>query len=111
MQYANGYNKESVITQVKKYNNGKRASEYIEEVPYCMYQTPEGNRCFIGCFIPEGHPALNAYGGIGIILSCHPDLRAYMPFSAMDDLNAFQRVHDNHAESDLYDQLERFLSS
>jgi hypothetical protein len=41
----NGWTKETVMAQVKKYNNGTKATKEWQRV--CQYLTDKGNRCAI----------------------------------------------------------------
>jgi hypothetical protein len=89
---ANGWTKEKVIAQVKKFNNGTKA---VNDFKLCIYKAKDGNRCAIGCFIPEEHKeALNFQGSVGSLLNRYPNLKPYMPFANLDALEDFQRAHD-----------------
>lgn len=110
MKPINGWNVEKIIAQVKKYNNGKKALKNVEdtEPTLCAYQADDGNRCFVGCFIPDGHPGLK-YGGLAKkLLDRYPDLIPLMPFEA-EYMGRFQLVHDHKLTGDVYDDLERWL--
>ncbi len=88
---ANGWTKSKVLAQVKKYNNGTRAAKPCGG---CMYLMPDGNRCAVGAFIPDGHAALASESGVKDLLDFFWDLRELMPFSDGVALSAFQRSHD-----------------
>jgi hypothetical protein len=86
----NGWTKEKVMEQVKKYNNNTKAKNKIA----CVYLAPNGNRCAIGCFIPDGHPALTATScAASELVNEYPDLKTVMPFRA-SELDDFQVAHD-----------------
>ncbi len=110
-----GWTKEKVMAQIKKYNNGTRASTG-HTAGSCLYKTPNGNRCAIGCFIPTDHPALNHKGGVRGLLGDYPELRNYMPFEHDDDLHRFQSAHDCSEDAaaegkphPVYTSIKRFL--
>jgi hypothetical protein len=65
--YKNNFNKQKVMEQIKKNNQGYQASIGRE----CMYRTheEETNMCLVGCFIPddkydEGMESIDAHGVI-----------------------------------------------
>src|ERR1700722_5334496 len=94
---ANGWTKESVIAQIKKYNNGQVC---MDKHTTCLYQHPENNnRCLIGCFIPDGHEALSETIPILPLLTGYPDLEGFMPFKDKEALTTFQRLHDDLSEN------------
>jgi len=41
----------------------------------CVYLTPDGLKCVIGSFIPDGHPAQVSTLSIGGLSEDHPDLK------------------------------------
>lgn len=106
-----GWTKAKVIDRIKKYNNGTPAAT---DAGQCVYLAKDGNRCFIGAFIPEGHPALFRREGVQFLLVRYPELRHFMPFSLDQELVTFQNVHDylNKLDSkgSTYEALERFLA-
>lgn len=99
-QLANGYTKESVMEKIRKYNNGTVAAG--GEPASCLYQSPDGNRCFIGCFIPDNKIREIATLGktVDVLLERHPELRKSMPFADLLTLSEFQRVHDSLSRGD-----------
>lgn len=114
MLYLNGHNRNSVMEQIKKYNTGKRA--YDESVNQmsgngCVYETEKGNRCAVGCFIPDGHSALSYIGGASQLLDEYPELAELMPMDT-DDLVKLQSEHDsfkNDGHLTLHEVLEQKL--
>lgn len=114
MKLANGWTKATVLAQIKRYNNGTVCS--VKEGPVdslsnpCQYKNKEGNRCFIGCFIPDNHPALRQTDGVRYILCEYPDLVEVMPFNDVYNLTKFQKVHDL-ATSELYSVAAKWLDA
>lgn len=107
----NGWTKEKVMAQVKKYNNGKRAGRYFfngNNYFGCLYEDEYFNRCAVGCFIPSGHIALKVGLGVYALLNTYKDLIDFMPFSP-NDMIQFQTVHDNCAEGNVHDAIQKFL--
>ena len=92
MEYklSNGWTKEKVMEQIKKYNNNTRAIRGTQ----CQYKDENGNRCAIGCFIPDEHNGLGFQGGVGDLLKNYPDLKLYMPLDDIMGLESFQVAHD-----------------
>ena len=112
---ANGWTKETVMTQVKRYNNDTRAvGTKIDGntcvYKTCLYQTNDGNRCAIGAFIPDGHPGLKSYSEVSNLLFHHPDLVKCMPFTDSIALKVFQRRHDELSGS-VYTNIQNFLNN
>lgn len=109
----NGWTKETVMAQVKKYNNGSR-SVTVREVEYdeyntaCVYLSPDLNRCLIGCFIPDNHEALKSPLSACALIRYFPDLKDKMPFGEYD-LQIFQSVHDESVGRSVYDAAQEFL--
>lgn len=106
---ANGWTKETVMAQIRKYNNGSRSlSEHKHEG--CEYLSVDGNRCAIGCFIPDNHPGLNNPDFVSLLISKYPELEDFMPF-APQELSRFQSIHDNAPEGRVYEEIEKFLNT
>ena len=101
--YLNNWTRETVMAQIKKYNNGTRA--YDESVNQmsgngCVYETSNGNRCAVGCFIPDGHEALEFIGGASQLLDEYPELLNAMPME-LDDLARLQSEHDSFRQDNI----------
>lgn len=109
LKLINGWTKESVMAQVKKYNNGTKATSDINP-EICVYQNKSGNRCAIGCFIPDGHPALGSKKPANMLIFDYPNLKYYMPFDTEDGLRKFQKAHDRAYAGKVYTSIERFLN-
>src|SRR5271156_3153544 len=97
---ANGWTKETVMAQIKKYNNGTKATR---ESGSCTYLAKDGNRCAIGCFIPDGHKALLDDGSAYHIVD-YPELAKLMPFDDRCILQVFQEIHDGGPKDGVYER-------
>ena len=96
--FNNGYTRETFLQKIRQYNDGTEARTILDVstlLGTCRYQAENGNRCAIGCFIPDGHDALNFYGDVSNLLENYPDLRDHMPFDSLTTLNSLQEVHDH----------------
>lgn len=62
----------------------------------CVYLDPNGNKCAIGCLIPDGHPAQQFRGSLGPLLKTYPDLKKEWECSIVL-LFELQCVHDEHS--------------
>jgi hypothetical protein len=110
---ANGWTKKKVLAQVKKFNNGTQAMNMGISCfrKTCVYKNEDGNRCFIGAFIPSRNSALEAEGPVSDLLEMYPELRSKLPFDDVKALSAFQNVHDECEEGSTYLALQRFLAN
>jgi len=85
----NGYTKESMINKIYEGNNGERAHDGTA----CCYLTQNGNKCAVGCFIPDGHRGQSFRGDVLKLLRGCPDLEEFMPLNQYG-LLSLQGVHD-----------------
>lgn len=110
MAFVNGWTKEKVREQVRKYNNGTRAltQDKLDDL-VCTYQAPDGNRCFVGAFFPDDSPALKT-NGPGYLIAAEYGLNSCLPLTS-DALVAFQHSHDYAEGGDTYAALDRFLAT
>ena len=106
-EYAEGWNKEKVMAQVEKYNNGTMAMNPAGIS--CVYRAQAGNRCAIGCFIPDNHSAFFSSASVRVILEKYPELNNYMPFKDINALRAFQKQHDDAGKCNVHIILDRWL--
>lgn len=71
--------------------------------PNCVYLTPDGRQCAIGCQIPrvpENAKYLEFVGTADDLVGVHPEVMDFFPEgTAVTDLIRIQRVHDNLALS------------
>lgn len=47
--YINGFTRDKVMQVIRKENLGKKSSHDYT----CSYRNPDGNKCLVGCFIPD----------------------------------------------------------
>lgn len=112
-----GWTKERVRDLIRQHNDGTKAgkpSNAARSGFACSYQASDGNRCFIGAFIPDNHLGALAHGGdVSDLLTVYDDLYDFLPFDSEDDLAAFQSAHDNAEKThggDTHAALEAFLN-
>lgn len=111
-KYANGYNLEKTMAKIREGNKGHRAMDTtsLENAGRCMYLTPDGNKCAIGCFIPDGHRAQRSPEMVDAILKAYPGLVGLMPLEGELALKAFQRFHDIHInDGGLHSSIQQWL--
>lgn len=89
----NGFTKAKMIEMIMKGNNGTCSQD--DEA--CLYRGPDGNKCVVGCFIPDDKYSPRMEGlGFGDLLVKFPELRKYMPLG--EGMSTLQRLHDNFSE-------------
>lgn len=103
---SNGYTKATIIAKIRLGNNGTRAVDNGG----CVYLTDGGNKCGIGCFIPDGHAAQGITCSVKDLLRTYPDLLAYMPLAELEGLQEMQRAHDSCLDADPRDVLEDWIN-
>jgi hypothetical protein len=85
----NGWTKRRVMSAIKRLNDGI----CLNKSSSCSYRNDDGNRCFIGVFIPDslydkGMEGLAAYSLFRI-----KNIAKSMPFN-QEDATYFQSIHD-----------------
>ena len=108
LKLINGWTKRKVMNRIKKYNNGKRAVNYTGD--RCVYLAPNGNRCAIGCFIPDSHSALCEKCKVESLIENYPDLTTVMPFE-VGGLVLFQTAHDDAPTEQVHREIKIFLDT
>lgn len=87
----NGWTKARMKEQIRAKNDGSKARDELG----CCYMTPDGNRCAVGCFIPDDNEvALDYAGAVSYLLRYCPDLKDVLPLE-LSGLLAMQIVHDD----------------
>jgi hypothetical protein len=109
-QTINGWTKATMKAAIRAGNNGQRAVDSPTSA-LCRYLTADGNRCAVGCFIPDGHEGAHLRGAVDDLLYSYPDLKDKMPLSP-SDMWSFQRVHDSiRAPVDMHVVLETWIDA
>jgi hypothetical protein len=93
----NGWTKEEMLDTIK----ARKFEETAEEGHSCRYLTNDGNKCAVGLFIPNGHPAQHEIMMVGELLKHYEDLRGIMPLEEMP-MEMFQLSHDEERDSAIY---------
>lgn len=111
-ELAKGWTKKKVMDQVKKFNNNTRS---MGDKDSCAYKNNEGNRCAIGCFIPNRSRAFGSSWGVEDLLGMFPQLKKSMPFEDVKALIACQEAHDDAKDGvkgkTVYDLVAKFLKN
>ena len=64
----------------------------------CVYLAPDGKKCGVGLFIPDGHESQDADAGVYHLIRTHfPELESMMPLS-VSKLEELQRFHDEDGD-------------
>ena len=69
--------RQSTFDKVVKHllaQNRKAQAVFLQVRVTCMYLTPSGDKCAIGCLIPDGHPGQRQEGTVHDLFKAHPDL-------------------------------------
>lgn len=93
-QTINGWTKEGMKSAIRAGNNGRPA----KQEKMCCYLTPDGNKCPVGCFIPDGHPSQGEVTNALFLIHEFPDLASIMPLPVLG-LRQMQEVHDSHTDA------------
>lgn len=106
----NGFTKEKMKEYIRKGNNNEKStSECFDGRSYCSYLSYNGNKCAIGCFIPDGHQVQKEFMDVRQVLRTYPELQEYMPFDDSDILNDFQMIHDNSYPGKVRENLFKWI--
>lgn len=90
----NGYTKAKILEIIEsRPGNGPAVREDGET---CTYKSPNGDKCAVGLFIPEGHQGQEHWGNARTLLTKFPDLEALMPLEPQG-LGELQLAHDNES--------------
>ncbi len=85
----NGFTKAKMLEVIQ----ARPFTERAKTDRYCVYLTPDGNKCGVGLFLPEGHEAQKASGSSEMLFHAFPDLKEKMPLDE-EGMRMFQFVHD-----------------
>lgn len=88
----NGFTKERMIEAIRQGNNGSKAINPITGA--CVYLASDGNKCAVGCFIPDGHKA-QCEGEVSatFLVKKYPELKTLFPLPR-EGMDALQCIHD-----------------
>ncbi len=90
-------------SRLREKNDGTRSFEGGDLGGGCVNQSRSGNRCFVGCFIPDGHEGLELPGGVYTLTTAFPELKSVLPLD-IGGLIDMASVHDEHRDiSDVRD--------
>lgn len=93
----NGWTKEKMKEAIATGNTGQRSISVREgdRNGVCMYRSETGNKCAVGCFIPEKdyERRMDDQGSALGLLGAYPGLDRIMPLT-VDGMNELQKVHD-----------------
>lgn len=91
----NGWTKKRILEVIKARPFDKPA---VDAIGYCVYLTPNGNKCAVGLFIPDDHRAQKAAinATTGDLISIYSALYSYMPLES-EAMQRFQEAHDDEA--------------
>ncbi len=104
----NGWTKARMTAQIRLRNDGTKS---VDTRGRCVYQSPTGNACAVGCFIPRGQ----YWGGfddgdMGVReVFLWQEMRLAMPL-AVEGLTRMQSVHDNAPSEIGGDMRERLAN-
>lgn len=102
---------DTVVAHLRKQN--RHASSFKREclgflTTECLYRTPEGLKCAVGCLIPEDKYTLAIEGKtVFQIFKYHPGLLPIALEGEIPFLTDLQSVHDQHEIPFWEGQLER----
>jgi hypothetical protein len=91
----NGWTKEKMIAAIQEGVKGKPS--FVRTRNTCAYRGDDGNKCAVGCFIPDSEYLEDMdtkEGGVRPLLARHPQLERFMPLR-LEALAALQAVHDS----------------
>jgi hypothetical protein len=124
-----GWTKAMIMDAIRKGNDGTLSGvtslEDLDGITTCFYRSPKGNKCFIGCLIPDSIYESRMEGNIIKELVVNmPHVEACLPFNNdhyIDDFGGtmylremFQAIHDRYTDkypSGLHEQAQSFLDN
>lgn len=93
----NGYTKNTIIEMLsKRTGKGKAVDKWGE----CQYLAPDGNKCAVGVFLPEGHEGQRIRGDIYTLIHIYPDVEQHMPLEK-GAMQMLQATHDTATREDV----------
>lgn len=90
----NGWTKKQMKKAILQGNMNTKSLAY----GYCAYNAPDGNRCAVGCFIPDDIYFKDMEGqNIELLAHSYPGINSYLPIDA-EGLCWLQLTHDNFVQ-------------
>lgn len=101
------YTNQSAFDEVVKHSRTQKVKSMNPDGSSCVYRGPEGNKCWIGCLIPDNvfaeilikYPEANATYASAII-NAVPAATELFADVDLDLLGLLQRTHDMEAMAD-----------
>jgi len=118
-----GWTKEKVMKAITTGNFGIKS---VKSDGICRYKNHDGNKCFVGCFIPNEIYSESMEGmPVNQLLLEYSSIKSHLPFKDVQHpdsmggsqnlLAMFQAVHDSYNPTvyptSLYAQAESFLNN
>ncbi len=91
----NGFSKEKIIKVIQM----RMLDHQSYHGGYCRYKAPDGNRCAVGVFIPNGHKSESSTLAVDRLLEKYSDLLDKMPLGKVG-MTVLQIVHDQSRNVD-----------
>lgn len=92
----NGWTKDRMLEVVT--NRPFEEAAYCDKREECYYIMPNGNRCAVGLFIPNDHPALKESMGVVAVCGKYRGLLEILPLE-LSGMQDFQLAHDLNKEN------------
>lgn len=114
-----GLTKAEMKAVISRENNGKQSCKVHQysggsKQTVCLYRDATGNKCAIGCFIPDAeYKKIFEVRNVQELLEIHPHLMQFMPITDTVGLMDFQHIHDTQNKvtdgKTLHERLFRFI--
>jgi len=102
-------NKQEIFDTVKTHLLKQNEQAWDDDYKACAYLDQSGNKCAVGCLIPDGHPAQQFRGSVSPLFANYPDLKEkFGDYEAL--LIELQYIHDSNDPdrwAKLLDQLAK----
>ena len=73
----------------------------------CLYLDSNGNKCAIGCCIPNGHEAQEAKMSVSNLMDCYEDIRELFSNVSINVLETLQSCHDSYEPDKWFNRLRQ----
>jgi hypothetical protein len=102
----NGYTKESIIEAIQTRMLDHQSRSLAGR---CVYLAPDGNKCAVGIFLPDGHPSQDAQLNVLPLTVAYPELLSVLPL-VTTAMGALQHMHDSSEFSDSKDPRPHLIN-